>query len=64
MISQNFTKIHLGYDEQVSLLESRGLIVSDKVLPNKKRKKENGKRNHKNLLFMVFCSFFEKIKLK
>lgn len=38
MISKNFTKTHLSYDEQISLLESRGLIVSDKALARKKLK--------------------------
>jgi len=36
MISQNFTKSHLSYDEQIALLESRGLIVGDKMFARKK----------------------------
>jgi len=38
MISKNFTKTHLSYDEQIALLESRGLIVTDKALARKKLK--------------------------
>lgn len=38
MISKNFTKIHLSYDEQIDLLESRGLIVTDRELAKKKLK--------------------------
>jgi len=38
MISKNFTKTHLSYDEQIALLESRGLIVTDKELARKKLK--------------------------
>ena len=38
MISTNFTKTHLNYDEQIALLESRGLIVTDKELAKKKLK--------------------------
>lgn len=36
MISKNFTKTHLSYDQQIELLESRGLVVSDKPLARKK----------------------------
>lgn len=38
MISKNFTKTHLSYDEQIALLESRGLIITDKELAKKKLK--------------------------
>ncbi len=38
MISQNFIKTHLSYDEQIALLESRGLIINDKTLAKKKLK--------------------------
>jgi abortive infection bacteriophage resistance protein len=38
MISKNFTKTHLTYDEQIELLESRGLIISNKALARKKLK--------------------------
>ncbi len=38
MISKNYTKTHLSYDEQIDLLESRGLIVTDKALAKKKLK--------------------------
>lgn len=38
MISKNFTKTHLTFDEQITLLESRGLIVSDKKLATRKLK--------------------------
>jgi len=36
MISKNFSKTHLDYDEQITLLESRGLIILDKELARKK----------------------------
>ena len=38
MISTNFTKTHLSYTEQIDLLESRGLIIKDKVLATKRLK--------------------------
>jgi len=38
MISKNFTKTHLDYDEQILLLESRGLIITNKELARKKLK--------------------------
>jgi len=38
MISKNFTKTHLTYDEQIALLESRGLIIRDKELARRKLK--------------------------
>ncbi len=38
MISKNFTKTHLNYDEQIALLESRGLIITNKELARKKLK--------------------------
>jgi len=38
MISKNFTKTHLNYDEQILLLESRGLIITNKELARKKLK--------------------------
>ena len=38
MISKNFTKTHLTYNEQIALLESRGLIIRDKELAIRKLK--------------------------
>ena len=38
MISKNFTKTHLTYDKQIALLESRGLIISNKEFAKKKLK--------------------------
>ncbi|SFV90699.1 Abortive infection bacteriophage resistance protein [hydrothermal vent metagenome] len=38
MISSNFIKTHLTYDEQITLLESRGLLVEDKALAKRKLK--------------------------
>ena len=38
MISKTFTKTHLTYDEQIALLESRGLTISNKELATKKLK--------------------------
>ena len=36
MISPTFTKTHLSYDDQITLLMSRGLVISDKDLARKK----------------------------
>jgi abortive infection bacteriophage resistance protein len=36
MISRNFTKTHLSYQQQIELLESRGLLISDKAPARKK----------------------------
>ena len=36
MISPHFAKTHLSYDEQITLLESRGLLVEDKALARRK----------------------------
>ena len=38
MISKTFTKIHLSYDEQITLLASRGLLIADTELARKKLK--------------------------
>jgi len=38
MISKTFTKTHLSYDEQITLLESRGLVIADKALVRRKLK--------------------------
>ena len=36
MISSTFTKIHLTYEQQIELLESRGLVFSDKIYAKSK----------------------------